>query len=467
MNSTKLNSQFVFDTIGISTVEWLRSIDSVRGSILTYLQPGVASITGFLNLLVFVLCIVIYLKTKKKSHKPAFIYIGFLAFFDMLLGMAGVLYSLSFGNKGLTQENGNMEIRDCTTSALVANFMQFASLYILGALTVDRYIFIKRPLHYPMIMTPCRTWLLILASLLAALIQAILSASTIELPPEYESGQFCTWVHCFPGWLQILMALTFIILLIMVIVVYSVMLNKFRQSRKKLEALKKANEEEDFTKSNLKFQRGRGIFKQKCKADLPGMPDEKLQMIKIKKDIEDGKEKTFTQECEQRKRRPSSVVRAMNVLVSHVRAATYILALVVTLLVTWTPFFLWSVYESIRDYAVLTPIHPNSTLNGTMIFSCVQTSLRNKKCNMEIGIENEFRFEYEDRIKYYSHIEESIIIEYILGVFMTLFNSMLNPVLYAFWYNDFRTYIMQIPEWFKPKKQKSDEFNFEIQIVKF
>ena len=59
------------------------------------------------------------------------------------------------------------------------NFLQGGSLYILGALTVDRYFFIKNPLHYPMIMTPARTLMLILLALSLSLAQAILSWWTI------------------------------------------------------------------------------------------------------------------------------------------------------------------------------------------------------------------------------------------------------------------------------------------------
>ena len=65
-----------------------------------------------------------------------------------------------------------------------------------------------------------------------------------------------------------------------------------------------------------------------------------------------------------------------------------------------------------------------------------------------------------------AHDEESNVIEYVLGAFMVLLNAMLNPILYALWYPEFRKYLVKIPGWFKPKKNQPHHSNFEIQSVK-
>ena len=45
----------------------------------------------------------------------------------------------------------------------------------LFALTIDRYIFIKRPLHYPLIMTPTKTWIMVLAVFMGAFFIALVA----------------------------------------------------------------------------------------------------------------------------------------------------------------------------------------------------------------------------------------------------------------------------------------------------
>ena len=81
-----MNNEFLFEIIGNKSVQRLLHLKSVQSSILTFVIPWVAIITVITNMLVFVLCAVIYSKTKKKNHKPAFVFIGVLSFFDMLIG---------------------------------------------------------------------------------------------------------------------------------------------------------------------------------------------------------------------------------------------------------------------------------------------------------------------------------------------------------------------------------------------
>ena len=86
MSKALLNSQFITATLGSTSVQWLTNFKSLQIFLLTFYFPVVTSITFLLNFLVFILCIVIYLKTKKINHKTAFLCIGILAFFDMLMG---------------------------------------------------------------------------------------------------------------------------------------------------------------------------------------------------------------------------------------------------------------------------------------------------------------------------------------------------------------------------------------------
>ena len=57
--------------------------------------------------------------------------------------------------------------------------------------------------------------------------------------------------------------------------------SKFRQSRKKLEALQRSNDE-DYTASKLSFHQQIGIFKKKLIVDIPGLPIKQIQALDIR-----------------------------------------------------------------------------------------------------------------------------------------------------------------------------------------
>ena len=85
MNTT-LNDEFIFAAAGDASVQQLLNLRNVQTFYVTYLMPWIGSITCLTNMVVAVLCAIIYSKTKKKNHKPAFVFIGVLSFFDMLIG---------------------------------------------------------------------------------------------------------------------------------------------------------------------------------------------------------------------------------------------------------------------------------------------------------------------------------------------------------------------------------------------
>ena len=85
MNTT-LTDEFIFAAAGNTSVEHLLNLRNVQNFYLTYLMPWIGSIIFITNMVVAVLCAIIYSKTKKKNHKPAFVFIGVLSFFDMLVG---------------------------------------------------------------------------------------------------------------------------------------------------------------------------------------------------------------------------------------------------------------------------------------------------------------------------------------------------------------------------------------------
>ena len=287
------------------------------------------------------------------------------------------------------------------------------------------------------------------------------------MPPDDEQGHICLLVHVFAGWQLISTASFYFLLLLTVTVTYSVMMMKFRQSRNKLEELQRETEEEDSTKSNLSFHQERFLFKKHFITDVPGLANDQIQNFWMK-NLENGQKMIEKEKpTQKRKRSHSSVVKRMGVLVSHAKAAKYIIILVVALMVSWTPYFIYSSYEAITHIVKADLIQLNSTVNVAEISACFNDILNSKNCNITLEIENEHEEIVQEKIRYICHTDEVKFFEFLLGVFMSLLNSMLNPVLYALWYADFRTYMFKIPEWFKKKKkQQPDDFNFKIHIVK-
>ena len=246
------------------------------------------------------------------------------------------------------------------------------------------------------------------------------------------------------------MVLTFFIGLIIVMVIYAVMLVKFRQSRKRLEALQKVTSDECYSRSNITFHQTIGIFKKNFLSEVPGLSNEQIKTLEIKSIASDCNTRFTDKTFQQRKRRSSSVLKSLTVLVSHVRAAKYIFILLTTLIVTWTPFMVYCLYESIAHMVQNDLIPPTGDVNMTTILDCVNIAVQNKECNMAMEIGNEQ--EITDRIRNVFHFKEAVIVHEMLGFYLSFLNSLANPVLYAFWYPDFRNYLVNIAHWWNERK---------------
>ena len=85
MNLT-LNNQFIFDKIGNDRVQRLIKMQ-IANAAFGYIIPWVAIMSCITNMLVSVLCAIIYTSSMKNNHKPGFVFIGVLSLIDMLVGM--------------------------------------------------------------------------------------------------------------------------------------------------------------------------------------------------------------------------------------------------------------------------------------------------------------------------------------------------------------------------------------------
>ena len=85
MNIT-INKDFLQESVGQDSLFQVHMIIEINNAILSYVAPWLGTITVVTNHIVVLLSIAIYMKTKKKNHKPAFVFIGFLAFIDIVIG---------------------------------------------------------------------------------------------------------------------------------------------------------------------------------------------------------------------------------------------------------------------------------------------------------------------------------------------------------------------------------------------
>eukprot|EP00092_Neocalanus_flemingeri_P003706 GFUD01003982.1.p1 GENE.GFUD01003982.1~~GFUD01003982.1.p1 ORF type:complete len:454 (+),score=45.61 GFUD01003982.1:460-1821(+) len=450
-----ITNEFLFTSVGHQSAERLLHLKSAKSFIGTFIIPWVAVITIITNMVVSILSAIIYLKTKKKNHKPAFVFIGFLALFDMFEGCLPLVIALK---EFLAWNN---EIIGCQFFCMSFDFLHSGSLYTLLALTLDRYIFIKRPLHYPLIMTQNKTWLFILTVFLLAISVTFVGGLVVEFPPDEH---ICPWTHIYPSWFQVTVAVFYLTNLITIMVIYAVMLIKFRRSRKRLESIEKSYELE-YKLPNLTFHQNIGIYRKKFSCEVASMFDEKVKTLCVKH-LTNGKEALSTNKCV-RKRRSSSVMKSLRIVGSHVRAATYILVLVSTVILCWAPFFTFCLYESITHLEENDITRQNwedfsnsSYADTASIWTCWDLALQNKDCHMEMPEENVD--EIKERIRMIFHLYQASNIHSLLGGYLALLNSMANPLLYAFWYPEFRKYLLQIPLWWKQKKPNPKNVNFEM-----
>jgi hypothetical protein len=265
------------------------------------------------------------------------------------------------------------------------------------------------------------------------------------LPPEDPNGQICALTRTYKPFYFFVSSSIFFISLVIFLVIYAVIFSKFRKSRKKLEALQRSNEE-DYTTSNLSFHHRIGIFKKKLVVDIRGLPIKQIQALGIRGldcGLQAKPELTIIGQKRKRKRRSSSVLKNLTFLASHIRAAKYILVIVSTLICTWMPFIIFSFYDSLQYESSLDAI---SDMDIAMIFSCMQTALQSKHCNVSMVIGDVQ--EIQEVVRNLFHFEESVLIDDIIGFDLSLLNSMANPILYAMWYPEFRMYFLQISVWF-------------------
>ena len=90
----------------------------------------------------------------------------------------------------------------------------------------------------------------------------------------------CTITNTYPGWFWAIVASIYFFLLLLMFIVYSVILMKFRQSRRRLEQLQKEIKSIEFT-SKIVFKKNYRIVSPKSKSDVAGIYSHQIQSISM------------------------------------------------------------------------------------------------------------------------------------------------------------------------------------------
>merc|ERR1719206_337063 len=143
----------------------------------------------------------------------------------------------------------------------------------------------------------------------------------------------------------------------------------------------------------------------------------------------------------------------MTTLVSHVRTAKYVMAIVLAFLITWAPVIILTLYETILQLTGNDPTQKETTASTTFIYACLKQSLQDQECNMKVDGDPS---QVAIVIRKFFHFEFINALGFLSANFWSHFNSLLNPLLYAFWYPDFRNFVVQIPELLMSSKDESD-----------
>ena len=97
---------------------------------------------------------------------------------------------------------------------------------------------------------------------------------------------------------------------------------------------------------------------------------------------------------------------------------------------TWAPLIVFLVYNSFTLYS---PDHGGlEDFNVTEVKSCFKNALKDKACN--IISKEKLKINQDLQSILYSFEYDT----YILGPYLTLLNSIANPILYGLWYPEFR-----------------------------
>ncbi|KAF2904743.1 hypothetical protein ILUMI_01431 [Ignelater luminosus] len=330
------------------------------------LIPSIGALILILNLLVVISSGLIL----KKGQQPrsTYMFLGNVALTDFVTGLAvlfGQFYPKNIRNHYV-----------CATQLGMIVSSTLASVYSVGLIAIDRYLFILHGLQYQIWVYPTRVRIFILASWIIGGILGFLPL--MGWHGDTDNGRVCWFIFLAPKELILLTVIIGSIPILTVIVLYSIILYR---AIKKIIQLKEADKG-TATESGLRIFRGKGSV-----LNAPNVEDNS----------------SIRASGNKKSQSPLNTP-------SKWKAIKVVMFTTGSFVITWSPYFIASLIYS---------------------YNCYEK--HNSSCNTL-------------RILIASPLA-------ILG----FANSLINPVIYAWWHKGFRTFIKEKFETIKLKKKLTRE----------
>ena len=206
--------------------------------------------------------------------------------------------------------------------------------------------------------------------------------------------EVCSWLAVYPTWFIVGICAIYFFLLCLVGFMYSVILFLYRISKKKIQTTIMDANYQDPTK----------------------------------------KRETFVQRS----------LLAVSNMIAHVKSANYVLSIVLLYLISWAPFFIHCIINSLENMKS-DSMEPSSEVlpgNIRLIENCLRVILVDKqKCESTIELDKN---EIELLIRNILATKKIKMMNRLLGTYFSLLSCFGNPILYAFWYPAFRASALRI-----------------------
>ncbi|XP_058061981.1 5-hydroxytryptamine receptor 1A-like [Anopheles bellator] len=236
-----------FDPMGTTTTDSSTTLSaSEEATLLLYdiFIPLLGSVIIILNLIVVVSAVLLL----RKGQQPytTYMFLGNVAVSDLLTGFA-VIYG----------QYAPLELRGEDSCALMIGLIvstSLVSVYSVGLIAIDRYLYIVYGLQYQRYLTRLRARLLIGATWIIGVSIGFLPA--LGWRGDTDGGRTCWFIRLAPPPLVILTSVTGILPVLLVLILYGIIL---RKALRRVSQLKKASREmRGVQTGNLRLFRGGG-----------------------------------------------------------------------------------------------------------------------------------------------------------------------------------------------------------------
>lgn len=429
--------------------------------------------TGILNLLVLLVLLTV-LSRAPQTEKPAFIFLGNLALSDMVLSLVefAQVQLRQYGHHSLTPLDSRPAV--CQAQIGLWTFTIFNSILSSVVITIDRYVYISYSVRYPGIVTNTKIIIALILAWVVPAIYAVTSAMTYRNVGDLE----CIVGHHVPATF-IVFILTFIMTIwIIFYLLYGLILIKFYRQKEKLESAQarwggsgRCIQLEYVVQRNKKVK---GQATQVPGAEMrPGIEfhqirfgclkskvvsrKDEVEMVEIiackatDKSAEEAEvqedshshsqvmERQLSQESRTGGRSSGSMLRGMVNIAKFIKAAKYVLILLFVFTVCWLPWtvilyydFLSHATEDFYSRCLDTSSTRPSLSDVWKTQDCVLDLLRQEVSSCLIPPPHQCQLITE---AVHTFKQDNL---QLLALMIGATNSLINPVIYGFWYPDFR-----------------------------